>query len=670
MFAMAPKVKAAQRTSADSTGLFRPHAARSNDATPSPTDARARFSHDFSRIPAHTQSGQTAATRLGIEQLARPGGPAAPTADIRAAAALGTSGAAGALPYLGPIQHAFGQHDVSHVKAYTGAAAHAGPSAMGARAYAVGDRVAFARGANDLHTAAHEAAHVVQQRSGVRLDAGIGAAGDAHECHANAVAAAVVGGKSAQALLDHYPAAASGNSAIQRYEAGEHAKAGDTQDELKKAYAPIKYTVLKGDSLTSIAAKFKISVAELRQANQDKIRIFPAAKGEGTVAGFFTGEQIAIPQNLNEMAREAIQDKSIKVTVNGAALDYGTVIAMGGDLFESPEQMAKTPAAELKAIAALVNEEKQTGKPVSTQRWQLATHDRYGKLAEKNEAHFAPSNPTLVTVSGQSTADHEQSWELSHRKAVAAARAGDKDKALLQNAFGDHFLTDAFSAGHLFNKRDVMEQFNSQLPVIGKGDDRKFTRAGKQFFDAIATQAFVGPVAAEFKKYETFKTHAGLHLDIDSAGMFSRLIQEVHIAQPDLLEGAAVKGIHDTLNKAPGGIMVENALGDKWQLSGDNSLNEKTLAIMHRAVAQSQQNVIAAFRSTAAPDYPALVKQVWDFTPQPTVAGARMVTAAVTSGTDINNKATQAALVALINENYMKIIAELVRLKHLQKIKE
>jgi uncharacterized protein DUF4157 len=57
-------------------------------------------------------------------------------------------------------------------------------SAMGAQAYATGNQVSFA-GAPDLHTAAHEAAHVVQQAGGVvELEGGVGSVGDAYEEHA------------------------------------------------------------------------------------------------------------------------------------------------------------------------------------------------------------------------------------------------------------------------------------------------------------------------------------------------------------------------------------------------------------------------------------------------------------------------------------------------------
>jgi Domain of unknown function (DUF4157) len=116
-------------------------------------------------------------------------------------AAAGVAGSGGALPHLGQIQRSFGHHDVSGVQAHIGGPATEASDAMGATAYATGDRVAFA-GAPDLHTAAHEAAHVVQQRAGVSLPGGVGQAGDAYEQHADAVADRVVRGESATDLLD------------------------------------------------------------------------------------------------------------------------------------------------------------------------------------------------------------------------------------------------------------------------------------------------------------------------------------------------------------------------------------------------------------------------------------------------------------------------------------
>ncbi len=122
---------------------------------------------------------------------------------MQGAAARGVEGGGGALPHLDAIQHSFGHHDVSGVTAHVGGAAASACDDLGAQAYATGASTAFAA-TPDLHTAAHEAAHTVQQRGGVQLKGGVGEAGDEHERHADAVADAVVAGRSAQGMLDDY----------------------------------------------------------------------------------------------------------------------------------------------------------------------------------------------------------------------------------------------------------------------------------------------------------------------------------------------------------------------------------------------------------------------------------------------------------------------------------
>jgi hypothetical protein len=115
----------------------------------------------------------------------------------------GIRGPSGKLPYLDAIQHSFGRHDVRHVQAHTDAQAGEAARAMRAMAFTTGEHVAF-DGQPSLHTAAHEAAHVVQQRAGGQLQGGVGEVGDAYERQADAVAERVVRGRSIEELLDEY----------------------------------------------------------------------------------------------------------------------------------------------------------------------------------------------------------------------------------------------------------------------------------------------------------------------------------------------------------------------------------------------------------------------------------------------------------------------------------
>lgn len=104
------------------------------------------------------------------------------------------------MPYFDRLQAAFGGHDLTSVRAHVGGAARDATARVGAEAYAMGEQVAFGS-QPDLHTAAHEAAHTVQQRAGIDIPGGVGKAGDAYERNADAVADAVVRGESAELLL-------------------------------------------------------------------------------------------------------------------------------------------------------------------------------------------------------------------------------------------------------------------------------------------------------------------------------------------------------------------------------------------------------------------------------------------------------------------------------------
>ncbi len=111
--------------------------------------------------------------------------------DIQREAAKGVRGAGQPLPYFDRIQQAFGQHDISQIKAYTGSEAKAANKSIGAKAYATGNKIAFAESSPNLHTVAHETAHIVQQQKGVRLEDGVGKANDKYEQQAEKLATSV-----------------------------------------------------------------------------------------------------------------------------------------------------------------------------------------------------------------------------------------------------------------------------------------------------------------------------------------------------------------------------------------------------------------------------------------------------------------------------------------------
>jgi hypothetical protein len=149
-------------------------------------------------------------------------------AAVHRAAAAGVSGSGSALPHLGRIQESLGgNHDLSQIRAHVGGEAATASAQMGAQAYATGNHIAF-KSQPDLHTAAHEAAHVVQQRAGVQLRDGVGKAGDTYERQADDVADRVVQGRSASDLLGN----GGGGAAVQKKDLVQRSTEAVVQFEL------------------------------------------------------------------------------------------------------------------------------------------------------------------------------------------------------------------------------------------------------------------------------------------------------------------------------------------------------------------------------------------------------------------------------------------------------
>ncbi len=121
--------------------------------------------------------------------------------NLHETATEGIAQASTPLPGASRIQASFGHHDISGVRTQIGGPAAKSSEKMGAHAYTVGDRIGF-RSEPDIRLAAHEAAHVVQQRRGVQLKDGIGWPGDPYEQQADAVAERVASNQSAETLLD------------------------------------------------------------------------------------------------------------------------------------------------------------------------------------------------------------------------------------------------------------------------------------------------------------------------------------------------------------------------------------------------------------------------------------------------------------------------------------
>jgi hypothetical protein len=388
-------------------------------------------------------------------------------------------------------------------------------------------------------------------------------------------------------------------------------------------------------------------------------------------ATYATGEHV-----LSGLVNEAPVSPAYQLDVNGVKFTYAEVIAMG-DFYDSYDQMAAASATELAKLKTLIDKSKRyyEGKvlhksPVGTDPtdtdWQTATGGRYLKLAEDNFAHFAPSNSAYITSFASAKPNHKKEWERYHARAIDVMRKGmdstATDRALPINAFGDHFLTDAFAAGHLFNKDDLSEYFKSLVLTGGK-----INANGDTMFGNIAARAFTGKLKDTFSDYETVEKWKGIFKpNINSVDRFKALLMGIMEKEPDIIGKTMVaKLVHDALNNYSGGVPVTNNVGDRWNLTGDDTLNVVNLDIMRKAVKQSIRNLVDAVNDKSP--LSVFYKKVWDIVPQPTASSVTIIKDLIRNytnplGTHIVDGADK-----LLQKNYPALLAELVSRRVLKK---
>lgn len=371
----------------------------------------------------------------------------------------------------------------------------------------------------------------------------------------------------------------------------------------------------------------------------------PSAITSPAVQRYESGEHAQFGANAGEVERT--------FKVNGVELTYGDIIAIGGDLLEDPTDIYRIPATELRAMVELIHRQRTKGvASVTDADWIRVIGQRYLKLAANNDAHFAPDySGGFRSGSG----DHKSRWFTLHKRALFLALMRDAQGAMITNAFADHFLTDAFSAGHLFSKQLVYKKAVDRL------------KNPLKFEGALATLVLKDPRGQKLNDYLASPTLKPWHWEPMSVDSLTRLFDFVRKHEPEGFYSLFVKLVHDHLNQ---GITTGNAvevtsihrMSEKpWMLSGDKTLNASpdTLKYGRAAVAQSRANILEAMGQTNI-DYEAFAQRVWNHVPIPTEAGQKTINDAVERFTDPDQPATVTAFADVTLENLDTVIEKLV----------
>jgi Domain of unknown function (DUF4157) len=323
------------------------------------------------------------------------------TEGVTAIARHGQDGTDEQLPHAEQIQCSFGRHDVSQVRAHTGKDAADAAAVLGARAYTHGDRIAF-RGAPDLHTAAHEAAHVIQQRAGVAPAGLDGGAASAFERQADQIADAVVRGQSAEPLLDRIAptrgSSRSSHAAVQRDEepGGSLLAAHDSQvrDALlfESGNADSRSAQQRAERL---AAAIDASPVEYRRVllgrlrkqapDDDLAQLFlrlPATERSAllSIVARRTGEARRSPLDLGQPSRPVRK--------------LGRVQApLGIYLRQEPAPGAARTSETIIPFNGLVFVDRETTQPAVDERWAYVVATQHGRAGFVEQRYIAVDPP-------------------------------------------------------------------------------------------------------------------------------------------------------------------------------------------------------------------------------------------------------------------------------------
>jgi GH25 family lysozyme M1 (1,4-beta-N-acetylmuramidase) len=146
----------------------------------------------------------------------------------------------------------------------------------------------------------------------------------------------------------------------------------------------------------------------------------------------------------------------------GAFLTFGEVVALAGDYFESYtdlSELTRTPAGREQLAWARWDclELPNSDEPRVDDSVKKKVRDAYYLLASQNVPHFGGGGTAVQSY---------MKWHSAAMvNAMEAGRHADDRSwkvAIAKEAFGDHFLTDMFSAGHVRTPRAAMREWYGQ----------------------------------------------------------------------------------------------------------------------------------------------------------------------------------------------------------------
>ena len=356
---------------------------------------------------------------------------------------------------------------------------------------------------------------------------------------------------------------------------------------------------------------------------------------------FETGEHIQIVDT-------AIPALTGTLNIRGLPITLGEISALP-DFYAAPSDLYKTDTKKLSSLLSAM----RTSAPKSEADW-ARLDDNYFSLKENNAHHFAPGN-------GNDMNNNRDTFQRYYSDGLKIAKI-NPEQGSLYTGWSMHFLTDAFSSGHLFNKSEVMRAFDANM---------KNPQIQEKFFDQIASALIVDKSVKPLANYEVngfltnlfgFKWISGA---IDTKEDLKKLLHGIYASKPDLFANLSVAALHDSLNNS--GVDVENARGESWHAYGDSQLSKspQSTSLMQKAIKNMVDTLEKSKKNQPVENN---VQDIWSYVPHPTeTSGKPFVEAEIKALTNPLNVRLQAYVKSKAAEFMPTLIENLVAQGYLKK---
>ena len=312
----------------------------------------------------------------------------------------------------------------------------------------------------------------------------------------------------------------------------------------------------------------------------------------GTVRRFGSAEHVAIGE-------AALPGKDVLIVGYGK-IPYGELIAIAGDYFESLNEIkmlarqGPSGIEQIEVARSRVNPARP--RPKVDASAEVAVSERYARLAARNETHFSQGSAPGRSNREQYVAGHLAAIRAAYAEGQMPMTPGVGWEA--QEAFSNHFLTDAFSAGHVRTQRgEIQRHWGSLYPNFNNDLIRTISCYMASYINDRDNIGYVVTVSVLADQIEpVIRAQGGAAIATFSIGdLLSKVMHDADNQGLDVVSARTVGG------GAGGSSTKWRAVGDENLFpASSNAAATQTQAMVKEAVTLSYDEAKQAFSAGTA----------------------------------------------------------------------